>query len=308
MASPGHRNNDQLDDEPYNVEPGVRRNLFGSQGDNINTQRQYRQSLHASMMAAMRNNQQVSVDVHHEEDDVLPGDLPGAIIANSTQREQNANEQVGNANPTPGIQRPIERGNQNGGLDNIEEFPYPEGEGVEGTEFSTPSNVFIGRGIRDSFILRPKPAEAQNAEEITTENEIRKRPDLWEKKITDLYEQVFNLQQKNRKVSAEKEKAVKERQEYQDLLEDALLEEKTVPRRFETVSKYLDLKGALQIVRNFSGDGSDKLDCFLKSVTSAKKLVHPELQDLLLEAIMGSKLDGNAMKQLKHRMITSYEQ
>lgn len=83
--------------------------------------------------------------------------------------------------------------------------------------------------------------------------------------MADVYEQMVNLQQKNCEISAEKEKAVHERQEYQDLLEDALLTEKTIPRRLEVspVSKHLDLKGAPQLARNFSGDTSDKLDKFL---------------------------------------------
>lgn len=301
--------------ESYSIEPGVRRNLFGSQERNVNTQRGNRQSIHASMLEAERNNIEVIAEVYPNND--LPDELPEGFVADSTRQNVNENPGAGTQNRNSTVRN---GGIQQDDLDRIDEIPEDEENAQRDenqTNFSTPPAFFrrphFRNSYNDNFSMQANPDLEQDNTKFDNNEEAN---------YTNLYEKMFELQQQNRKLRMEKGNIEKERNEFRELLEEALevddnrnlprnpvnVSNNNLPRNQVNVSKHLDLKSALQMVRNFSGDNSDKLDCFLKSVATARKLIHPELEEFLLEAIMGSKLEGNAMKQLKYRSITSYEQ
>uniref|UniRef100_A0A6V7LZN9 RNA-directed DNA polymerase n=1 Tax=Bracon brevicornis TaxID=1563983 RepID=A0A6V7LZN9_9HYME len=71
---------------------------------------------------------------------------------------------------------------------------------------------------------------------------------------------------------------------------------------------YLSLKSALSLVRDFQGNNAEDLASFLSSCETAKKQVHPSKSGRLLEMILGCKLVGKALLQLKHKTVSTFDE
>ncbi|XP_063988164.1 uncharacterized protein LOC135168161 [Diachasmimorpha longicaudata] len=301
----------ESDFESYSISgQGVRRHLFNSDGNingNVNVQRRYSRSLHQSLLAS-GNAQQVRVDVHREEDD-LPEELPGEQLANSTRGVGGGNQRSSLQNP------PNVPGNPFEDLDEIQE------DGARDVtprhEYSTPSNVFYRTGTLAAGGFVPR-GERHGADQPPEGVRPLRRTDELRDSVAELREKMAEMEIERQAQQGEmqrlldserqrREEAEKEKNEVRDLLAEAWADQNMQNNRAPG-SAYLDLKGALQMVRCFAGQDSDKLDGFLKSVTSARELIYPEYQDSLLKGILGSKFEGTALKQLKYRTITSFQQ